>query len=68
MKSFRALLLVLALSVCAFAGEMDHGKTLPPLPPLPPSSRAAASEKLSVSSDGWKETAISLLQTLLVLV
>jgi hypothetical protein len=27
MKALRALMLVLALSVCTYAGEMDNGKT-----------------------------------------
>jgi hypothetical protein len=63
MKSLRVVLLALTLSVCTYAGEMDHGKTNPP----PPPSSRAASERTAIN-DALRETAIGLLQTLLVLV
>ena len=34
MKALRALTFVLVLSVCAYAGDMDNGRTEPP-PPAP---------------------------------
>ena len=36
MKSLRMLVLLVSLSVCTFAGNMDNGSPVPPPPPPPP--------------------------------
>lgn len=56
MKRIRVSLLVLALSVCAYAGEMPN---MPPTPP-PPSSSAEAVDPVT-------DAALSLLQAVLSL-
>lgn len=71
MKTLRASILVLALSVCAYAGNMGNGVTEPP---PPPSSATAATEAdgqietLVASADPITEIALTLLQSVLSLI
>jgi hypothetical protein len=77
-KTVRALLLVMALSVCVSAGDMGNGVASPPPPPqqAQTTSEPATPSDDSTSSDGdmgngvtamATEAALSLIQTLLTL-
>jgi hypothetical protein len=78
MKALRALLLVLALSVCVNAGNMGSGIIDPP-PPAPPASATAApgtgmdnttgqTETGAPDTDLVTEITLNLLQSLLTLI
>lgn len=74
MKSLRMLVLLVTLSVCTFAGNMDNGTPVPPPPPPPPTMSADAE---IVEPDGtpvpdgdaevYTEVLTSLLQSVLAL-
>jgi hypothetical protein len=77
MKALRALMLVLALSVCTYAGNMGSGVVDPP--PTPPSSATTAPgantddstgqmEKDAASTDSFTEITLNLLQSVLSLI
>jgi hypothetical protein len=80
MKALRALLLVLALSVCANAdGNMGSGIATPPPPPNPPASATAAPgtgddtitgqmQTGVVETDPVTEITLTLLQSLLSII
>jgi hypothetical protein len=77
MKTVRALTLVLALSTCAYAGEMGNGSPQPPQQPAQTTTTtSAATNDSAATADGEMgngaaatatETALSLLPTLLTL-
>jgi hypothetical protein len=77
-KTVRALMLVLAMSTCAYAGDMGNGVATPPPPPqqTQTTSEPATSANDSTSADGdmgngvmatATEATLSLIQTLLAL-
>lgn len=75
----RALMLVLAMSTCAYAGDMGNGATQPPPPPqqqTQTTSESVPAVNETTSADGdmgngvaaaATEAALSLIQTLLAL-
>ena len=74
MKALRALTLVLTLSVCAYAGGMDNGRTPAPTPtPEPTSSMTelagdeptVAGTEAPAAGASMTEVALSLLQSIL---
>lgn len=77
MKALRALILVLALSVYAYAdGNMGNGVNTPP-PPTPPTNATPApagdnpaeqTETGVAETDVFTETALTLLQSMLGLI
>lgn len=54
MKIFRALMLVVTLSVCAYAGEMDNGITTPP--PSAPATDGTTTEPTSSQAADTQST------------
>lgn len=77
MKALRALILVLALSVCTYAGNMGNGVVDPP--PTPPSSATTAPgasaddstdqmETDAAATDSFTEITLNLLQSMLSLI
>lgn len=80
MKALRALILVLALSVCTYAGNMGNGvATPPPPPPTAPSSATTAPgasaddstgqiETDATATDSFTEITLNLLQSVLSLI
>lgn len=73
MKAFRVLALVFALSVCAYAGDMDNGKTSAP-PPAPSSTAAPEKDDVpghietpTTSESAVTEIVLSLLNSVLSL-
>jgi len=74
MKYLRMLVLLVSLSVCAFAGNMDNGTPIPPPPPPPPTMTAEqeiTEPDGTVVPDGEQEilteALTSLLQSMLAL-
>jgi hypothetical protein len=70
MKTLRALVLALALSVCAYAGNMGNGVTEPPPPPSLETATLAADGQIhttAVSTDLATEITLNLLQSVLSL-
>ncbi len=63
MKVIRALLLVLALSICAFAGEMDNGRA----GEMPNGKTGVMDNGRTSTLDPMTETALYLLQSILPL-
>ncbi len=74
MKALRALMLVLALSVSAYAGDMDNGRSVAPTPtPTPTSSTIeptgaapGAPADAPTAKPSITEVALGLLQSLLL--
>ena len=69
MRILRALVLVSALSVCAYAGEMDYGITTPPPAPAtagsttePTASEAADNQSTENVTLETLEVALSVMQ------
>ena len=72
MRTLRALVLVSALSVCAYAGDMDNGITTPPPAPATASSttestgsEAADSQATESVTTQTVEVALSVMQGVL---
>lgn len=76
MKALRALMLVLALSVCAYAGNMGNGAIEPPPPTTAPAvAPGTGGDKVIpeldtgvASTDPVTEIALNLLQSVLSLI
>lgn len=79
MKTLRALMLVLALSVYTYAGNMGSGVVDPPPPPTAPSSATTAPgasaddsagqiETDAASTDSFTEITLNLLHSVLSLI
>lgn len=73
MKALRALMLVLALSACIYAGDMDNGIVSTP-PPTPPSATSTKTNDVTgqmetglTTTNAVTEIALNLLQTALAL-
>lgn len=64
MKALRALMLVLGLSVCAYAGNMANDFAAPP--PPPPS--ATIESENTASTDLVAEITVNLLQSVLSII
>lgn len=64
MKTLRALMLVLALSACTYAGDMPMGIA----PPPPPSASEAAGNIPCDVADSITEITLNLLQSVLSLI
>lgn len=71
MKALRASILVLALSVCAYAGNMGNGVTEPPPPPSSATAATEADGQMDTGvafADPITEIALTLLQSVLSLI
>lgn len=64
MRTLRALMLVLVLSVCTYGGNMPMGVVDPPPPPSAPE---AAGNMPTDAADSITEIAVNLLQSVLSL-
>jgi hypothetical protein len=70
MKALRALMLVLTLSVCAYAGDMDNGRSPDPTPTPDPTGNTTApagDEPTAATGDAPAEEPSSTEVTLSVL-
>ncbi len=70
MKALRALMLMLALSVCAYAGNMGNGIVDPPPPPPPavaPLETDGQDSATAAAADLVTEITLNILQSVLSL-
>lgn len=68
MKTFRALLLIVALSVSAYAGNMPNGVADTPPAPTTAAPETGQIETGTASTNSIEEVALSLLQSVLSLI